>query len=161
MTLFGEIERLEEQVAELKQQLKMDRMTGIFNRSAMKEHIANSRYEGWYVFADIDGLGAINKDKGHEKANAIIKEFGRWLRKNTRQAREEVPCDAIAIRQHGDEFLVWCSNRKGALAIRERIRNWYSLINPDTTCSAGMGREADIADRNMAAAKRERKKAHV
>lgn len=156
--LLSEIRRLTKENASLREQARTDRLTGIFNTTALEEHIAASRYDGYYIFADMDGMGALNKTLGHERVNEYLREFGAWLRQNTRAARASVQCDAIAIRKHGDEFLVWCSNKKGALAIRNRIRKWAS-IDGRLTCSAGMGRELEIADENCSAFKVRRKAA--
>lgn len=151
------VKKLEEEITALKHQVRTDRMTGIFNMQAMEEHIAASRYDGYYVFCDMDGMGARNKVLGHDHVNEYIKEFGLWLRTTTRSARDRGPCDAIAIRKHGDEFLVWCSNKKAAIAIKTRIRKWVSE-DGEVTCSAGMGRTIQIADHNCSEYKRERKK---
>jgi GGDEF domain-containing protein len=154
--LLSELRRLTEENDLLRQQVRTDRLTGIFNVQALEEYIAGSRYEGYYVFADMDGLGILNKILGHGVVDEYIKEFGLWLRSNTRAARAALPCDAIAIRHHGDEFLVWCSNKKGSAAIRNRIRGWASQ-DGEVTCSAGMGRELAIADANCSEFKRKRK----
>lgn len=158
--LLEEFRRLKAENEKLHQQVRTDRLTGIFNMQALEEYIAKSRYEGYYIFCDIDGMGALNKVRGHEYVNDLIKEFGVWLRTNTRTVRDRGPCDAIAIRKHGDEFLVWCSNKRSAVAIRNRIRQWRSE-NGDITVSAGMGKTMEIADGNCSEFKRRRKKAGV
>ena len=157
--LFGEIERLETENTELRRRLKMDELTGIFNRTAMEDHIRHTP-GGWFVFADMDGLGAVNKEQGHDKADLYIKEFSWWLRRHTRQIRAEIPCDAICNREGGDEFLVWCSDEEGAQRVRDRIREWTS-IDGKMTCSAGMAKERGGADRAMSESKRERKKVNA
>lgn len=158
--LLEEIRRLSEENDKLRHQIRTDRLTGIFNMQALEEYIAKSRYEGYYIFCDIDGMGVLNKTLGHEHVNGLIKEFGVWLRTNTRSVRDRGPCDAIAIRKHGDEFLVWCSNKRSATAIRNRIRAWRSQ-NGEITCSAGMGRTMEIADANCSNFKRQRKEGRV
>lgn len=136
------VRQLREENADLRKQIRTDRLTGIFNMQALEEHVSASRYDGYYIFADMDGLGVLNKTAGHHVVDGYIKEFGLWLRASTRLA-----CDAIAIRQHGDEFLVWCSNKRAAIAIRNRIRQWCSK-DGIVTCSAGMGRKIETADSN-------------
>jgi len=154
--LLTEIRRLTEENDALRQQVRTDRLTGIFNIHALEEHIESSRYEGYYIFADMDGMGVRNKIQGHDFVNGYIKEFGRWLSKTTRAARGGMPCDAIAIRKHGDEFLVWCSNKRGSVAIRNRIRQWCSE-DGEVTCSAGLGRNIQTADMNCSDFKIRRK----
>jgi GGDEF domain-containing protein len=165
-TIAREMKRLREENTRLREQLRRDRLTGIYNELALDEYVQNSRYEGYYVFADGDGMGTLNKTLGHDAVNDYIAEFGQALRKMTRYVRDgydghdrrRVPAtaDAIAIRKHGDEFIAWCSNKRGALRIRNTIRKWKSKDGV-VSFSAGMGRTKQIADENCTAWKRLKK----
>lgn len=154
--LVAENESQAQLIELLHEQVRTDRLTGIYNMVAMEEHIAASRYEGYYVFADLDEMGKRNKSCGHDRVNKYIAEFGQWLRATTRGIRGNTPCDAIAIRKHGDEFLVWCSSKRGSIAIRNRIRQWTSK-DKTVTCSAGIGRDVKTADLNCSRFKKTRK----
>jgi len=167
--LLVDIQRLEDENTALRKQLRIDRLTGIYNDRALEEYVAASRYEGYYVFADGDGMGALNKTLGHEVVNEYIHEFGTWLRAQVRYIRDghveydgverrrtPATADAIAVRKHGDEFLVWCSNKRGALRIRNAIRNWRSS-DGRVTFSAGLGKDLQTADMNCSDYKKERK----
>ena len=134
----------------LKKELRTDRLTGISNMLAMEEHVALMPQSGVYVFADLDNLGKRNKTDGHHVVDEYIKEFGAWIRDNTRED------DSIAIRHHGDEFMVWCSTLQAALAIRNRVRNWRSE-DSTVTCSAGIGHDIPTADTECSKFKRLRK----
>ena len=156
------VRSLEEENARLREELRIDHLTGIFNMLAFKERVEESRYPGYYVFADGDGMGRLNKhpDYGHDRVNGYIKEFGNWLRTETRAIRDgytgeerrvrPVMADAIAVRKHGDEFLVWCSSRRGAVRIRNAIRRWRSADGV-VTFSSGMGKCIKSADANCTA----------
>lgn len=163
------LKRLELENAELRRQLRVDLLTQLYNGRALREFVESSRYDGYFVFADGDGMGALNKDLGHSVVDAYIVEFGAWLQSQVRYVRDgrteyggverrRNPCtaDAWASREHGDEFLVWCSNQRGALRIRNAIRRWHS-VDGRVTFSAGMGRDIDTADGNCTAFKRRRK----
>lgn len=145
--------KLEEENRMLREELRTDRLTGIPNERALEEFVAARRCSGYYIFSDMDGMGLLNKhpDFGHDRVNDYIREFGEWLRKNVRSENL-----SIASRKHGDEFLVWCSNKKGALRIRNSIRSWQSK-DGRVTVSAGMGRDVQTADCNMSRFKEERK----
>lgn len=142
------INALVEENKRLREQIRTDRLTGIYNQRALEEAMAESRYEGWLVFVDLNGLKRVNDELGHRAGDEVIIEFGVWLRMTTRAARDKVRCDAIAIRAHGDEFLVWTTNKRAARAIRDRVRRWRSQ-NGVTTASAGIGRDKHSADAAM------------
>lgn len=164
--LGSEIRRLEAENAELREELRRDQMTGLYNARALKEFVAGSPWPGWYVFADGDGIGKLNKTVGHDRVNEYILEFGTWLRSVTRHVREgykgeerraqPLASDAWAIRRHGDEFLVWCSSKMGALRIRNAIRRWRSK-DGIVSWSAGMGKDTQTADANCTEFKKRRK----
>lgn len=166
MSVVDTIESLEEENTQLRQQLRIDRLTGIYNERALEEYVAASRYEGYYIFADGDGIGELNKTIGHEAVNIYISEFGTWLRSQVRYVRDgfdgfnrrRLPgtADAIGVRKHGDEFMVWCSNKRGALRVRNAIRRWRSA-DGQVTFSAGMGKDRQTADMNCSDFKRKRK----
>lgn len=168
LALASELERLERANTELREEVRRDHLTGAYNLRALLEHVDASRYEGWYVFADGDGLGRLNKTVGHDTVNRYIVEFGDWLRQQTRYVRDgfdgverrrnPATADAIATRFGGDEFVIWCSNKRGALRIRNAIRTWRSRDHL-VSFSAGMGRDRAIADSNCTHFKERRRAA--
>lgn len=159
---------LRQEVVDLRRDQRVDRLTGIYNTLAMEEYVEASRYDGYYIFADGDGMGVLNKDPevGHDRVNEYIAEFGAWLRSQTRyirdgfdgEERRRTPAcaDAIAVRKHGDEFLVWASNKRGAMRIRNAIRTWSSA-DGRVTFSAGLGPDKATADMNCTDFKKRRK----
>lgn len=152
--LLSEIRRLQEENAALRQQVRRDRLTGIHNQRALEEFIEASRFPGYYIFCDMDDLGKLNKTLGHDVVNEYIREFGEWLAQNVRGAR--ITGMAMESRKHGDEFLCWCSNKKGAMRIRNAVRAWRSQ-DGRVTCSAGIGPDKRTADMNCTLFKERRK----
>lgn len=144
--------------------------TGLFNLRAFEEFVRASRWDGYYVFADGDGIGALNKDPevGHDRVDEEIAAFAQWLRRQVRYVRGEAvewdgverrrraaSSDAICCCFGGDEFLVWSSSQKGALRIRNAIRRYRSAAG--VTWSAGMGQTRKDADERCSAFKLNRK----
>jgi len=146
-SILAEIMRLRTENDSLREELRRDHLTGIFNERALLEHVEDSPYPGWFIFIDGDHFGKLNKELGHEAVNMYIVEFAEWLRGQVRgMKRMGDVADAIAIRKHGDEFLAWVSNKKGARRIRDLCRTWRSG-DGRVTVSAGIGRDVNSASR--------------
>ncbi|MBN1772807.1 MAG: diguanylate cyclase [Deltaproteobacteria bacterium] len=84
----------------------LDDLTGLYNRrglltaGAQMLQLARRRGSGlWVLFADVDGLKAINDDHGHAAGDEALVEVGMVLRASFRGS------DVIA-RSGGDEFVV-------------------------------------------------------
>lgn len=136
---------MKELICLLIHQLHTDDLTGIPNMRALEDHTKADG--GYYVFADMDKMGAMNKTLGHDRVNDYLKEFADWLSRNVRES------DSIACRKHGDEFLCWLPTRAGAASVRDRIRVWRSM-DGRAKCSAGIGTTQHQADLNCSRSKK-------
>ncbi|MGE5238480.1 MAG: diguanylate cyclase domain-containing protein [Chloroflexota bacterium] len=92
---------------ELRVQSLVDDMTGLYNRRGfmtLAEHqlrIANRTGKGLFLlFADLDGLKAINDTHGHQEGDLVLIEMATMLRENYRESD-------IVARVGGDEFVVF------------------------------------------------------
>lgn len=116
-----------------------DALTGLGNRRAfdsdLAAELARAERHGHSVgvlVVDLDGLKLYNDREGHERGDALIREFGWALRSCLR--RED-----RAYRVGGDEFGAVLTNTGEAAAVLERVRTAVRL-----TREAGF-READAS----------------
>lgn len=98
-----EIERYE-----LRHRLKIDGLTGIYNKKAlhdalkdMEEDYANTKYI--YAMMDVDNFKSLNDTFGHMVGDNCLIEVGRAMR--------EKCMDGIPFRYGGDEFCILFKNR--------------------------------------------------
>lgn len=95
--LLKEIER-----AQLLKQLQTDELTGVYNRSALNEAIAEmERHEKQayiFVMLDVDNFKYINDTYGHLAGDRYLAAVGEILRRNCREA--------APFRYGGDEFSI-------------------------------------------------------
>jgi len=124
-TLTSRIQERELQRQLLHEAATHDRLTGLFNRAAVLDHLTNDvrrrRHAGETVavlFVDLDGLKILNDTYGHEAGDTAILVTAQALVEATS------PCDVVG-RLGGDEFLVvLChehSSEEGDVAA-ERVR---------------------------------------
>lgn len=151
---LGRLAFLEAEHERLQAQLETDSLTGIKNERGM-ERVTGGR-AGWYVLADLNKFKHVNDTHGHAAGDAVLREFADFLRVNTRQDAART-CDLVAARLHGDEFAVWTENRPGARRIKHLIRTWRSVLYPEASASAGIGRDLKAADASMYLHKTRRK----
>lgn len=112
-------------IHELEAHADRDPLTGLANRAAfmnrLRHEIARSVRTGADVavlFADVDGLKAVNDTYGHEAGDDVLMGLGRRLAESLR------PEDTLA-RMGGDEFAVVCADLLDldqALTLAERLR---------------------------------------
>jgi diguanylate cyclase (GGDEF)-like protein len=119
--LTNYIQRLEETVAELRNQALVDELTGLYNRrgfmllTQQQLKLANRTKMGMLLlFADLDNLKWINDTFGHPEGDLALIETANILKKTFREP------DIIA-RIGGDEF--------GVLAIESRKDSGEVLVN--------------------------------
>ena len=100
------VERLDKAVRSLEEQAARDHLTGVYNRRAAEERLAEDvkraeRGVGQLSLAlfDLDGLKSINDEYGHRAGDACVVRFAKVLNRNLRAG------DWVA-RWGGDEFLV-------------------------------------------------------
>ena len=101
-----------------------DPLTGLPNRRAIEtwavrelEGAARYGFPIWVVMADLDRFKNVNDVFGHAAGDAVLKEFSRILKANTRSSE-------MCGRLGGEEFVVIMTHtsREGALAAVERTR---------------------------------------
>src|SRR5688572_19605819 len=101
-----------------------DRLTGLFNRRKLdqvleEEVVRRRRYGSGFsvIIVDLDHFKHVNDTWGHAVGDAVLEEFARVLKENTREA------DALA-RLGGEEFVIVCrhSALDGCKALAEKVR---------------------------------------
>lgn len=152
--LVQRVKELEDEVSYLRAELESDALTGLGNRK-LYERLVEDRMP-WVVVADIDNFKQAQDchPDGHDHGDKILREFGRFLMRNTRQGGE-----TVLVRMGGDEFLVGCSEKAIARSVRDRIRKWASRLSPLVGASAGLGVSYQAADAAQGINKEKRKNA--
>lgn len=97
------------QAARLHYEARTDSLTGLANRLALDEALAQAigrakryRRRGAVIFADLDGMKSINDNFGHQMGDAFLKEMAHRIRALTRIV--DTPA-----RLGGDEFVILLS----------------------------------------------------
>ncbi|MFT4105621.1 MAG: GGDEF domain-containing protein [Lacrimispora sp.] len=114
---------------ELRQRLKVDELTGIFNRKALHEALKDieddksNRYI--LAIADLDKFKAINDNWGHQMGDLCLKSFAGLLRENSKSY--------IPYRYGGDEFcLLFCNAElEEAIAVCEKLSRELLKLCPE------------------------------
>jgi len=136
----------------------LDPLTGVADRRAGEDRIADLAARDAVVMIDIDKFKAVNDGSGHAAGDAVLREFAAAVTRSVRS-------DDLVARWGGDEFLVVLAGAgDAALAITERLHAaWAGFCDGQTiTCSAGVSvhttgdplRTVAAADAAMFAAKR-------
>jgi diguanylate cyclase (GGDEF)-like protein/PAS domain S-box-containing protein len=118
-SLVGSVDDVTD-AAVLRQRADHDGLTGLLNRRAMDELLAEAIAGGrdcLVVFIDLDGFKGVNDTHGHEAGDEVLRVLSGRLQRALRTH------DAVA-RYGGDEFVVLChaSGEAGeAASIRDRI----------------------------------------
>ena len=104
---------------------KYDPLTGVGNRIAYDEYLANLQGKSGFNFSvvniDLDDFKSINDLYGHQEGDKVLKVFAR----NLEDAFEE---EGVVIRLGGDEFIVLLRERR--ISTLERcIRTFNDKIN--------------------------------
>jgi diguanylate cyclase (GGDEF)-like protein/PAS domain S-box-containing protein len=105
-----------------------DGLTGLPNRSYLREHLAavmhqRPRVEHTVLFGDVDGLKPVNDRHGHRAGDAVLVEVARRLRQVMRDG------DFVA-RVSGDEFVVVLPTRVLSVVDEVRERITAALVEP-------------------------------
>jgi diguanylate cyclase (GGDEF)-like protein len=117
---------------------RTDRLTGLDNRAAWDEHLADedtrrARYQDkvTIVSADLDALKEINDREGHAAGDRALKAAAELLRRSARAA------DRVA-RVGGDEFLVLMprTDELGAERYMSRVRAGIGVVLRNTGCDS-------------------------
>ena len=97
------IENLNEKLDKTGQQLQLDGLTNLRNKSCFDSDLKNkliSHAEGYVFFIRIDNLGAFSKDKGRDVVDHFLKEFAKLLEKSI----DGLDYDITLYRFFGSEF---------------------------------------------------------
>jgi diguanylate cyclase len=112
---------------ELKQSLQKDELTGVYNRKALQEALANMENQEtdrtWVlVTADLDHFKGINDNWGHSIGDSCLKEFARILKENEMKY--------TSFRYGGDEFCLLFADAviEEAVYICDRIRSQVEKV---------------------------------
>ncbi len=117
-------ELIYQNLEELKRQVYIDRLTGLFNRAYMEmrinEKLDEFRRYGWsfgVLFIDIDHFKDVNDRFGHEQGDAVLKLVAQTFQANTR------PSDVFG-RWGGEEFvgLISAASAQDLLNLARRFR---------------------------------------
>lgn len=166
---------------QLYHQATHDPLTGLLNRSAFEDRLAQAlvraareSFPVSVLYIDLTGFKAVNDTFGHRTGDLVLAELGRRLAATVREG------EAVA-RLGGDEFAVVCEQAPPAAAevLADRVRDALSgpipVGGPDTptlmvtgdvgiaTCPPGpaeVGALIDLADRMMYQVKRGRAPAY-
>lgn len=118
MTDITELKQSEKHLAYL---ASHDELTGLANRSLMREHLELAimqahRYRTLValVFIDVDKLKTINDTLGHDAGDEVLKTIAARLRVNVRESD-------IVARLHGDEFVVVLANQPNIASITDLV----------------------------------------
>ncbi len=132
---FSEIERLNKEVARLKEQLDLlalkDPLTGLYNHRYLEDAIevefARARRHGQtlsIIMIDIDYFKSINDVYGHPFGDMILKQFSDQIKRMVRRYD-------ITVRYGGEEFVIMCpgADCAGTKSLAKRILDAINLYN--------------------------------
>lgn len=123
VSISSDISKQKKQEDELKKELYLDSLTGVFNRRKYEEYIDEKFLEYReinkvfsLILIDIDHFKSINDNYGHDMGDFVLKEFARLLQKNIRD-------DDILFRWGGEEFaLIVDQDIESAKNLSEKLR---------------------------------------
>jgi len=92
-----------------------DWLTGLPNRRALYERIAQCPASGAVLFIDVDGFMLANHVLGHSAGDQLLVEMSQHL-------KDHVPRGGILGRCGGDEFVVYVRDAAHAPAVAEHMR---------------------------------------
>ncbi|MPN04633.1 putative diguanylate cyclase DgcC [bioreactor metagenome] len=126
----------------LQQSLKLDELTGIFNRKALHDAMKNfgdynPKEKHVFAIIDIDKFKSINDNWGHRTGDRCLIEFARILRENCG--------NAVPFRYGGDEFclLFHDANIEESIytceQIRTELKNLDIGVDPKLEITASFG----------------------
>ncbi|MFQ5536850.1 MAG: GGDEF domain-containing protein [Gemmatimonadota bacterium] len=133
------------QISDLSEQTLHDPLTGLLNRRAFQERVAQEvdrthRYGRTFslILLDLDGFKGINDTLGHDVGDEVLRWVGRLLAEHTRASDS-------AFRIGGEEFAVLCTDtgRETARYAAERLVGILAEAHPpldhplEVTMSAG------------------------
>ena len=125
---------------ELEQKVELDRMTELYSRYYMEQHVSQAMRlsDGYFLVLDLDDFKNINDSHGHLVGDQVIREFAAVL-------RSVASPNALLGRLGGDEFAVWDSELQSASEAKAKFDSLLkacaeitSKLGIGVTCSAGI-----------------------
>lgn len=125
---------------ELEQKAELDRMTGLYSRYYMEQHVSQvtSQSDGYFLVLDLDDFKNINDTMGHLIGDQAIGAFADIL-------KEVSSPNALLGRMGGDEFAVWDAEIRSKEEAEEKFSKLLASCEKITaklgvhiTCSAGI-----------------------
>lgn len=100
--LYARIRALEAAREKAQAEADTDALTGVFSRRAGERRLNEClrTLPCAVVFIDLDAFGRVNKERGHQVGDELLRDFAEWLKARFRRA-----CDTV-YRMGGDEFVV-------------------------------------------------------
>ena len=136
------------QVRLLSQMARVDALTGLLNRRAFEEHLAEldavaQRYGQGFslLMIDLDHFKSLNDRAGHPAGDAALRQIAAMFREQVREA------DRV-FRIGGDEFAILCpcTPAEGAMVLAERLRASVTTLSiPQLRFSAGIAEASGSA----------------
>ena len=118
---LSDIHKQKEEIQSLKSRMDLDPLTGLLNRTAVKEK-AQEWYEGdsgnfvrAMIMLDLDDFKAINDTYGHPCGDQVLMEVANLLRRIFRET------DALS-RIGGDEFVVLMKNVRNVEDVERKLK---------------------------------------
>jgi len=121
------IEKLTEKLDKAGQQLQLDNLTKLKNKSCFDGDMKNqliSHAEGYVIFIRIDNLGAFSKDKGREVVDFFLVEFAKTLEESI----EGIKHDISVYRFFGSEFAMLAASMP-----RDEVENLGNILTNNLT----------------------------
>jgi diguanylate cyclase (GGDEF)-like protein len=117
---------------------RTDALTGLLNRRALDDRVAEARDGDTVVMCDLDHFKDLNDRDGHAAGDRVLAEFGELLTASLRGQ------DA-AGRYGGEEFVLVLADTspEAALDVLLRMRSRWSTDHPGPTFSSGVAAVSD------------------
>lgn len=114
----------------LEQQLKLDSLTGLYNRSATENYVnevlSDSENHCAFLMIDIDDFKKINDTYGHLQGDLFLRSFASLL-------KDTFTHGELISRLGGDEFSVFIHNESSHSKIEEITIKFLNSLNDITT----------------------------
>lgn len=121
-----------------------DALTGVANRRDLDLRLTTTGATDTLVLCDLDFFKQYNDVHGHISADRVLVNFGELLRSCLRE-------QDYAARYGGEEFVLILAetNPEQATAVTTRLRQAWSVLQPDITFSSGIAQLSRRAPSNV------------
>ncbi len=132
------------EMGEIRNQAKMDTLTGIFNREGFRDlmglALQSSSKQGILMIVDLDNFKLVNDELGHPTGDQVLKDFAALLDGFFNMNKD------IVARIGGDEFAVYIGRAVTRKEVEEQLGKLIQLIHqkfdgeyPEQHLSASIG----------------------